>query len=915
MASKDCESEKKQGGQKHKKRQGTLLQWAGVAASKINSKKTKDEVSYDKGNGSNLVVDETLSLSEKLELHRRIEARATFQDSWLEKFDWLVYDKDKVRLFCKFCMKYPHHHSAYSKEGSINFKVSNFKAHCRTECHVNAMEAFLMEGKESIQNSMKKVENFKDEALMTLFKVAYHMAKKRYAFSGFPDMIGLLQDCRVPFTTSLYNDDKACVEMVYCIGKCLMDATLKKVCRSPFFGVLIDESNDISKHGHLIIYLSYLIDDCVPSYSFYGIVRINDGTARAIYHAVIEELKNSKLDLSRLIAFGSDGCSTMTGKDNGVATLFRRYINPFLSSIHCVAHRAALAVSNVAKKMDYSKALEKLVNSIASYFNASGKRLEELRILQEDLACPNLKLEHTFDVRWLMHGIIQKEIKLIRQYYIDSPEVDCNALTFDVDGYAFLPEHGPDKGHLFTLRGALRGKKFFDIEIDRDIFGADLTSALDFQISFATEIIANLEARFADNSILSKLRILVPAQHPVLEKALRDYGKSEAQEIASFYGKEKALELINFPSLIDENDFLSEFRSFKTQAAIDWVRFSLPDVASAIACNATWRDSYPNILTVCQIALVQCSSNAICERGFSTRTLIKTKLRNSMEIRSLDALMKIAIEGPFKLCDAELEESIVLWGAKAHRHLYTDDHNRNILQGNKIYKDKNSSDEEKTETKEDEDTQRDFQEKVPLEFEEDDEEDNSIPLDRKGREKARESNVPRTNTQIAYTEAPKRVEERKMKLADIRAAKKIASTNTIPQTMEQARQYRLEKAKELQAKRKRIEEEQRAKEVDLTSQSPKEPREKETVDITGHLEHLKKIQRERHLEKKRAAALAREKIKESLKRTAEEVVLEPREGGLKKQQKEREEDIEHIQMDPTPPSPIAQPPQPSPSSP
>ncbi|MCO5578403.1 hypothetical protein L7F22_032244 [Adiantum nelumboides] len=634
MASKDCESEKKQGGPKHKKRQGTLLQWAGVAASKINSKKTKDEVSYDKGNGSNLVVDETLSLSEKLELHRRIEARATFQNSWLEKFDWLVYDKDKVRLFCKFCMKYPHHHSAYSKEGSINFKVSNFKAHCRTECHVNAMEAFLMEGKESIQNSMKKVENFKDEALMTLFKVAYHMAKKRYAFSGFPDMIGLLQNCSVPFTTSLYNDDKACVEMVYCIGKCLMDATLKKVCRSPFFGVLIDESNDISKHGHLIIYLSYLIDDCVPSYSFYGIVRINDGTARAIYHAVIEELKKSKLDLSRLIAFGSDGCSTMTGKDNGVATLFRRYINPFLTSIHCVAHRAALAVSNVAKKMDYSKALEKLVNSIASYFNASGKRLEELRILQEDLACPIPKLEHTFDVRWLsrssaiskvctsldailvetkenapsiyaklskfqciycfhfladilkgmaivsklfqkpfvdvttVHGIIQKEIKLIRQYYIDSPEVDCNALTFDVD--------------------------------DRDIFGADLTSALDFQISFATEIIANLEARFADNSILSKLRILLPAQHPVLEKALRDYGKSEAQEIASFYGKEKALELINFPSLIDENDFLSEFRSFKTQAATDWVRFSLPDVASAIACNATWRDSYPNILTVCQ---------------------------------------------------------------------------------------------------------------------------------------------------------------------------------------------------------------------------------------------------------------------------------------------------------------------------
>lgn len=104
---------------------------------------------------------------------------------------------------------------------------------------------------------------------------------------------------------------------------------------------------------------------------------------------------------------------------------------------------------------------------------------------------------------------------------------------------------------------------------------------------------------------------------------------------------------------------------------INWVRFSLPDVTSSIASNALWRDTYPNLLTVCQIALVQCSSNAICERGFSARTLIKTKLRNRMEIRSLDALMKINIEGPQNLSDDEFEESMALWAAKAHRHLFT----------------------------------------------------------------------------------------------------------------------------------------------------------------------------------------------------------------------------------------------------
>ncbi|MCO5579868.1 hypothetical protein L7F22_033730 [Adiantum nelumboides] len=725
------------GGEKgNKKRQGTLLQWAGIEPSKINSKKSKGDSSNVPKTVSTDEIS-SLSLADRLELQRRIEARAAFQDDWLQKFDWLVYKEEEAKLYCKFCSKYPHHHSAYSKEGSVNFKLSNLKAHCRTNCHVNAMEAFLLEGKEGIQNSMKRAENFKDKALFTLFRVAYHMARKNYAFSGFTDMISLLQDCRVPYSTSLYNDDKACVEMVYCIGKCLMNSTLKRVFRSPFFGVLIDESNDISKHGHLIIYLSYLIDDCIPIYSFYGIVRVSDGTARSIFNVVVDELKKNDFDLSKLIAFGSDGCSTMTGSENGVATLFKKHVNPFLTSIHCVAHRAALAVSSVAKNLEIAITLEKLVNSIATHFNHSNKRIEELRISQKDLACPILRLEHTFDVRWLsrasaigkvcssldailletkekaptlftdlskfeniyclffladilkgmsivsklfqkefvdvttVFAIIQKEINLIQQYYIDPPDVDENELILDASGYTFLREYGPDKGFLFYLRGAIRGNKFFDIEIERDIFDMDLMRALEFQVSFAKGIIASLQERFADNSILGKLSILVPAQHPVLEKSLRDYGKSEAKDIASFYGKMKSLEIINSAALIDEDDFISEFRSFKQQAAISWVRFSLPDVAAAIACNATWRDSYPNILTICQIDLVQCSSTAICERGFSARTRIKTKLRNSMELQSLDALMKINIEGPSKLTETELEESIVLWGAKAHRHLFT----------------------------------------------------------------------------------------------------------------------------------------------------------------------------------------------------------------------------------------------------
>ncbi|MCO5599627.1 hypothetical protein L7F22_053733 [Adiantum nelumboides] len=212
-------------------------------------------------------------------------------------------------------------------------------------------------------------------------------------------------------------------------------------------------------------------------------------------------------------------------------------------------------------------------------------------------------------------------------------------------------------------------------------------------------------------------------------------------------------------------------------------------------------------------------------------------------------------------------------------------------------------DKEKSPNGSDDGSSKESQARGSSKFEKSDEEDVSTPLKRKGTEKTR---VPRSELQVAYVEAQARVEERRKKLATAREAKSATTKGPTVQTIEQERQARIKKAKKLQAERQRIATtEQKAQEVDISSQSTQGPKEKEVVDIIGHIEHLKKIQREKNLEEQRAAALAREKIKEGLKRTNKEAVLEPREGEPKKQQQEEEENIENIQMDPTPPSPKA----------
>ncbi|MCO5583897.1 hypothetical protein L7F22_037814 [Adiantum nelumboides] len=183
---------------------------------------------------------------------------------------------------------------------------------------------------------------------------------------------------------------------------------------------------------------------------------------------------------------------------------------------------------------------------------------------------------------------------------------------------------------------------------------------------------------------------------------------------------------------------------------------------------------------------------------------------------------------------------------------------------------KSSSDEERTDTDKDQDSDESDHEDSPKgakakglsEHEKSDEEDTSTPLDKK-------SKKLRTTDQVLMDEAMARVEARRKEMADARAAKFAKATK--PMSMEEARKIR-----KGMAEKKRLEAERKAQEEAATAQAA-QVKEKE---------------------------LAREKIKEALNRKAEGPILELSQGSPKRPRQEDEEELEHIQEDPPPSSPI-----------
>ena len=55
-----------------------------------------------------------------------------------------------------------------------------------------------------------------------------------------------------------------------------------------------------------------------------------------------------EIDCQKVIGFGSDGAPVILGKVSGVGVRLAG-VSPFLTHIHCVAHRCALVASSTAQ--------------------------------------------------------------------------------------------------------------------------------------------------------------------------------------------------------------------------------------------------------------------------------------------------------------------------------------------------------------------------------------------------------------------------------------------------------------------------------------------------------------------------------------------------------------------------------------
>ncbi|KAM3344704.1 hypothetical protein P3S68_024413 [Capsicum galapagoense] len=148
------------------------------------------------------------------------------------------------------------------------------------------------------------------------------------------------------------NDTLTCPMIQKDIVNACAKETLKVIIEDlngDYFGILVDESKDISHKEQMALVLRYVDKNGEVVERFIGLVHVSDTSACSLKKEIYSLLFDHSLSPSKIRGQGYYGASNMKGEINGLKTLIMKD-SPSTYYIHCFAHQLQLTLVAIAKK-------------------------------------------------------------------------------------------------------------------------------------------------------------------------------------------------------------------------------------------------------------------------------------------------------------------------------------------------------------------------------------------------------------------------------------------------------------------------------------------------------------------------------------------------------------------------------------
>jgi Domain of unknown function (DUF4371) len=576
-------------------------------------------------------------------------------------------------------------------------KIDKHKA---SKAHERAVQILLLAQSNMLEESVRKSESlFKKQhetkicETSRVFRTAYECAKSQLSFSEHTRLIQL-QQCNGLKLGNVLFSYHSCENILTHIAqemrKDLIDYIVQNDC---VFAIMVDESTTVSQQQGLIVYIRTEFDGSAETY-FLGLVHVEKCTAEQVYNVLLKLLIDVGLSLEllkrKLIAFCSDGASTMLGSQKGVATLIKNNINPNVRIFHCMAHRLELSVRDIAESVNAVSHFQIFLDSLYSFYSRSPKNQCEIKKNSDDLGEVFLSVGKIFDVRWSFSSF-----RAVRALWVNYPALikhlencssdssrnakdksKCLGLVKKMSSWSFVAQ-------MAMLKDCLRVVKDLSLYFQRDTANImksynkiqvaikslqamkekngkslsafilqfsesetfkgvviryeerDKISFISTKKQFFQGMVDSIDRRFPDDGLLISATVLDEEMWPIDEDERILYGDKEVALLAK---------LVHLNTV----DVLVDFREYKMTRKL----------VSPVLKNL-----------LCKLSVLPISS-AACERGFSAMNAQQTSIRNRLLMKNLENVLFVSINGmPLQMWDPT---SYVLSWLKAGRHSASD---------------------------------------------------------------------------------------------------------------------------------------------------------------------------------------------------------------------------------------------------
>ena len=439
--------------------------------------------------------------------------------------------------------------------------------------------------------------------------------------------------------------------------------------------------------------------------------------ASTITRRVCEFITDAQLDTTKLRGIGTDGASTMIGCRNGVVSRLKE-TTPSAIGVHCAAHRLNLASSQASDAVPYVKVFSNILRQLFDYFDNSAVRSAGLQAIQA-LVQEKGKLLAPCSTRWLS---TERSVNRLKACFVSvvlslqregEERSDAKALglcRLVSTEYRFvctmllLCDALPHVTHLsrcfqitdcdYSIIPRMVASTLSSLEQLKLVDGINLSGLQQFleQLTsagiditkrsnlgeqyfegsvrkpFLCCLIKNILNRFDDKSVMAAFAVLDPSKLPQLStrptreelNAFVQYGNTEIESLARQFGATDEVQ-----------EYLEEWASFRQYLRDTCSQSKLSDIIGDLCSTSSLAASvYPKMSKLGKICRVIPIHTADVERTFSQLKLIKTSIRNRVNEKTLDALLRIVREGP-SLEEYPISDAVTLWAKKKNRRIST----------------------------------------------------------------------------------------------------------------------------------------------------------------------------------------------------------------------------------------------------